>query len=171
MLESIWHVRSIETDYEWEGALEAYWEVSHDPLSDDYTPGDISARELFALWASVVQEEYKDGLIPIWWYVQCLDQGKLDAMPHRLHPQGAIFQDDFLASFTWPTEKHTGKRLNWLELPVVDKLWNSHSVAKGGFIQQLTGWKPGILQPFVFLPTLLMAAELDLCRGTIAETN
>lgn len=167
MRSPIWQVRSLETDYEWEGSLEAYWEVSHDPISDDYTPADASARELFALWADVVRAEYKDGLIPIYWYVQCLAQGKLAAMPHRFYPGGLAFRDDFLASSTWPTEKRTGKRLNWLDLPVVDKLWNPHSAAKGGFIQQLTGWKPGILQPFVFLPTLLMAAEQDLFRAGI----
>ena len=48
-----------------------------------------------------------------------------------------------------------GERLNWLLLPVEDKLWNAKQANKGGFIQEATGWKPSILQPFVYLPALL----------------
>jgi hypothetical protein len=44
--------------------------------------------------------------------------------------------------------------MNWFMLPVVDKLWNSERFDKGGFIQEATGWKPSILQPCIYLPTL-----------------
>jgi len=40
-------------------------------------------------------------------------------------------------------------------LPVQDKLWRPGQAGKGGFIQEATGWKPAILQPFVYLQSLL----------------
>jgi hypothetical protein len=49
----------------------------------------------------------------------------------------------------------TGERLNLLTLPVVDKLWDHTHADKGGFIQSATGWKPSVLHPFVYLPTLM----------------
>ena len=51
----------------------------------------------------------------------------------------------------------TGEELNWLTLPVVDKLWNRKRADKGGFIQEATGWKPAIFQPYVYLPSLMSA--------------
>jgi hypothetical protein len=32
--------------------------------------------------------------------------------------------------------------MNWLSLPVIDKLWNETRADEGGFIQQATGLKP-----------------------------
>ncbi|NER28870.1 MAG: hypothetical protein F6J89_14840 [Symploca sp. SIO1C4] len=61
---------------------------------------------------------------------------------------------DFLNYFTSPVHFKTGEPLNWLSLPVVDKLWNNQRADKGGFIQEATGWKPSILQPFVYLRAL-----------------
>ncbi len=43
--------------------------------------------------------------------------------------------------FTRPKDPETREPLDWLSLPVVDKLWNSQRAHKGGFIQQATGWK------------------------------
>lgn len=47
-----------------------------------------------------------------------------------------------------------GDRVNWLRIPVMDKLWESFTeepdqAYKGGFIQEHTGWKPHALQPTV----------------------
>ena len=60
----------------------------------------------------------------------------------------------------WPVDAETGDELDWLALPVVDKLWNSKRGDKGGFIQEATGWKPSILQPHVFLPALIDATRV-----------
>jgi len=49
--------------------------------------------------------------------------------------------------------------LDWLTLPVVDKLWNARRADKGGFIQVATQWKPAILEPYVYLPTLVGVLE------------
>lgn len=45
--------------------LVAYWEVALDPISDDYIPQELDARELFHKWEKRVREKYPNGLIPI----------------------------------------------------------------------------------------------------------
>jgi len=44
--------------------------------------------------------------------------------------------------------------------------WNARRGDKGGFIQEATGWKPSILQPFVSVETLAEASG-----GRLAKTN
>ncbi|MCL5076304.1 MAG: hypothetical protein M1136_11795 [Chloroflexi bacterium] len=135
----------------------AYWEVSLDPISDDYTPQEIGARDLFLEWEKRVREKYANGLIPIFWFVQCKEQAVFEGMPFQFEHIPGSFRKDFLTFFTWPVNSETGESLNWLMLPVIDKLWNSRRANKGGFIQQATGWKPTILQPYVYLPALASA--------------
>jgi hypothetical protein len=77
-------------------------------------------------------------------------------------------EEDFLTFYSWPEDTKTRALLNWLTLPVVDKRWNNQRGDKGGFIQEATGWKPSILQPFVYLPTLLEAVR-DWRRKRRAE--
>jgi len=149
-----WKVRHRNTGYEWEGVLVAYWEVALDPISDEYTPKEINARELFNKWAKQVQEKYPNNLIPIIWGVECREQGKYEFMPFQFDHFKGRPREDFLTFFTWPINSVTGEKLNWLKLPVVDKLWNPRRSNKGGFIQEATGWKPAILQPYVYLPAL-----------------
>lgn len=155
-----WKVKSPRPGNELEGELVAYWEVYYDPISDNYTPQEISAEELFNLWVGKVKQEYHSGLIPIHWSVESAPNGTFEFMPFRFEsaPLDQVDQD-FLTYFTWPVSKETGERLNWLHLPVVDKLWNTKRADKGGFIQEFTGWKPGILQPHVYLPSLLQSRE------------
>lgn len=150
-----WKVGVLGSDYEWEGLLEAVWEVHLDPISDDYTPEEISAEELLVKWGRRVQDEYPDGLVPIYWYAACRSEGKFAAMPFQFNHFSEEPQEDFLSEFTWPINSVTGERLNWLTIPVIDKLWNDKQADKGGFIQEATGWKPSIFQPFVYLPSLL----------------
>jgi len=153
-----WKVRSLRSDYEWEGILVAYWEVALDPISDEYTPKEINARELFYRWAKEVKKKYPNNLIPIYWFVECREQGKFAYAPFQFnHFIESNPSEDFLSEFTWPVNSLTGEKLNWLKLPVVDKLWNSKRGDKGGFIQEATGWKPAILQPYVYLPALTSA--------------
>jgi len=72
-----------------------------------------------------------------------------------------------MATYSWPrtssrsargpVNAKTGEPLNWFALPVVDKRWNTRRADKGGFIQEHTGWKPSVLQPYVYLPSLMEA--------------
>jgi len=152
---TIWKAKRHRTGREWESELVAYWEVYFDPISDDYTPQEISAEELFNLWVNKVKKIYPNGLIPILWLA--VYKGKPEFMPFQFL-SNEIGQD-FLTHYTWPINKETGEQVNWLALPVVDKRWNDKQANKGGFIQEFTGWKPGILQPYVYLPSLLQSRE------------
>ena len=150
----IWKFTIIATGHERKAALEAYWEVYYDPISDDYTPHEVDASELFKKWVSKVKEEYPDGLVPIYWSVRCEESGIHEFMPFQFTHFKMDHYEDFLTFFTWPVHSSSGDSLNWLTLPVVDKLWNANQANKGGFIQEATGWKPAILQPHVYLPAL-----------------
>jgi hypothetical protein len=154
-----WKFRRLDSGHEWECVLVAYWEVSLDPISDDYTPQEIDARELFHKWGARVRKNYPNGLIPIYWFVDCKgkEYSTLEGMPFQFEHIAGSFPEDFLSFFTWPVNSETGEPLNWLTLPVADKLWNYKRADKGGFIQQDTGWKPSILQPYVYLPALSSA--------------
>ena len=148
-----WHHR--EAAGEWQDELLAVWEVSLDPISNGYTPEDVAAEDLLRLWADRVDKEYPNGLIPINWIVK--SKQTWDVMPLQFDHIGGNLPDDFLKYYTWPVSVETDERLDWLRLPVADKLWNARRADKGGFIQQATGWKPAILQPYVYLPSLLAA--------------
>jgi hypothetical protein len=149
-----WKFCNLRSDDEREGVLMAYWEVSLDPMSDDYTPEEISACELFKQWIQKVRNKYPKNLIPIHWPVECTAQAVFEYMPFQFEHLTKRRNEDFLTFFTWPLNSATGERLNWLTLPVVDKLWNSKQADKGGFIQEATGWEPAILQPYIYLPSL-----------------
>lgn len=152
----------------WRGPLHAVWEVAFDPMSDDYTPEEMPASDLLELWAKKVRDEYPDGLIPIHWFVVSEEAGKHETMPFQeLHgmQKYEITKEDFLYFYHWPIEVATGEPVNWLRLHVVDKLWNARRADKGGFIQEATGWKPAILQPFVYLPSLLSVRA----EGTLSQ--
>ncbi len=156
---TMWRAHSRRTDHQWEGDLVAYWEVHRDPISDDYTPDEITARDLFSLWVDRVRYEFPNCLVPIHWFVGSSDQGKFERMPSQFDHFPDMPRRDFLTAYEWPVDVATGERLNWPDLPVVDKFWNSARADKGGFIQQATGWKPSILQPHVFLPALIAASH------------
>jgi len=153
---SVWRVRHLQSDYQWDGPLVAYWEVDHDPISDNYTLVEISAADLLLQWAKRVWDAYPDQVIPIYWFVDSPGHGKFERMPFQ---GDKSIDEDFLTFYTWPVNPNTGERVNWLALPVADKRWNKTRGDKGGFIQEATGWKPGILQPVVYLPSLMSVLQ------------
>ncbi len=148
----VWKFMIRKTGGEKEAALVAHWEVSHDPISDGYTPQEADAKALFNKWVTIVSEKYPDGLVPIHWSVCSEEPGTFEFMPFQFNH--IKYDEDFLTHFTWPVHAVSGEPLNLLALPVIDKLWNTSRADKGGFIQEATGWKPSILQPYVYLPAL-----------------
>jgi hypothetical protein len=159
-----WTFLNRKSKQELEAEIKAHWEVSLDPISDDYTPDEISARDLLRQWVKKVQAKHPNNLIPIFWFVRFIGKNGsgsgFEWMPTQYDHLGRTHDENFLTFFTYPVSSLTGERLNWFMLPVVDKLWNSHHANKGGFVQQATGWKPSILQPYIYLPTLIAASEL-----------
>lgn len=153
-----WKFRS-RSGHEALADLVAYWEVHGDPISDEYTPTDTSAADLLTLWVSRYGSKAERGLVPIYWFVSCSAPGIFESMPFQHGHDPEFTHEDFLTHYEWPVDPNTGAQLNWLSLPVVDKLWNTTRADKGGFIQEATGWKPGILQPFVPLESLLQGGH------------
>jgi hypothetical protein len=152
-----WKVRHRTSGHEMLAELVAYWELEGEAISEDYTPENMSAADLLALWFSRYGNTIERGLIPIYWFVSCSAHGIFESMPFQ-HAHVPQVGENFLTHYVWPVDPKTGVELNWLTLPVVDKCWNRKQAAKGGFIQEATGWKPGILQPFVALKSLLQAS-------------
>jgi hypothetical protein len=148
-----WQVRQRSSGYEALVPLMAYWEADGDPISDDYLPDEITAHDLLAQWVERYASKASNGLVRIFWFVESRSDGICEYMPFQQHH--LQHDEDFLTFYSWPTHPVTGERLNWLSLPVVDKLWRSGRADKGGFIQEATGWKPSILQPWVALESLL----------------
>ncbi|MYT39010.1 hypothetical protein GTY66_23655 [Streptomyces sp. SID8356] len=64
--------------------------------------------------------------------------------------------------FTHPAHAETGELVNWLRLPVLDLGWGTERADKGGFIQEVTGWKPSPLQPFMDVQQAARAAGVYL---------
>jgi hypothetical protein len=151
---AVWTFSNKARGFERTAALTAEWEVAYDPISNDYTPREMDAGELFRLWEAKARADYPNGLIPIYWSVVCPEAAIAEFMPFQYKHHDGMPDEDFLTFFTWPVNRETGERLNWLSLPVVDKRWNPRHAYKGGFIQEHTGWKPSVLQPYVYLPAL-----------------
>jgi hypothetical protein len=157
----MWSFHDSRRGEEVRAELELYWEVIGDPISDDYSPGETDARELWRLWLDRYGRGEHDarlgpGWVPIYWFVQDEELGIFEFAPHAY----AAEPPDFLTHYTWPRDDRTGQDLKWPALPVCDKFWNEERADKGGFFQEATGWKPGAYQPLVHLPTLAKAARL-----------
>ncbi len=135
--------------------LVASWEIFYSAMSDDFTPLTCSADQLFCSWVEKVEGMYINNQIPIYWSVK----GELlsEAMPLQAF-EGAN-KSNFLTYFCEPVDDKTHQPIDWYRLPVIDKAWNHEVQDTGGFIQEVTGWKPTALQPFVELDFLLAMAE------------
>lgn len=149
-----WKFRSQVHGYERNGELSALWKVALDNVGDDTNPKVTTAGQLFEKWVTEADKTYADGLVPIQWFIECKEHGISEYAPFQFNHMEGRPPKDFLALFSWPENASTGKRLNWLTVPVADKAWTPKRMDKGGFIQQVTGWKPSLLQPYLYLPAL-----------------
>ncbi|MFF1444148.1 hypothetical protein [Streptomyces sp. NPDC058295] len=160
-----WTFSSHRTGYTKTEELVLYAEPNGASMSDDYLPEETSASELWRMWvdkyANYFHQKwptaYRPGEVHIYWTVtQPTFNGTFEGAPHAVgtppDPEMvALFgssreSEHFLTHFTDPVHAVTGERLNWLRLPVLDRGWNETAAHKGGFIQEVTGWKPAPLQ-------------------------
>nr|WP_240449425.1 hypothetical protein [Streptomyces harenosi] len=159
--------------------LVLYAEPNYSTITDDYTPDEISAHELWWIWIDKVANKaherwpdlYRPGEVTIPWTLTTPALGNVfEAAPHTrpLPPDPELVRmfgrayepEDFLTHFKVPTNEDTGERINWLRLPVLDRGWNATTADTGGFIQEVTGWKPSPLQPAMDVIQLGRAAGL-----------
>lgn len=145
------------------GKMHLEWEVYCDPVSDDYDASD-DPRQIWNEWRrryphdKRAEARYGPGAFSIYWAV-ATDAAHFESAPGS-ELEGSQGDDGWLVHYTWPRDAKTGEDVSLMSLPVRDKLWVPGNAAKGGFIQQLTGWKPSPLQEFVNVPRLEQLARL-----------
>lgn len=139
------------------------WEVDLSAYSDDFDPAEIDAVELWSEWRRIYRDYAHpvlgEGWFSILWSVEDGESHWSEFAPfanHDLMTEGIGFFD----RFTWPRDADTDEPLRWTELPVFDRRWSPGHADRGGFVQEATGWKPGLLQPYVHIPSLAKAAGL-----------
>lgn len=131
-------------------------------MSDNWLPDEIDAHELMQLWMNTYgRERY----VSIYWSVWPVHE-TAPMQSRRIFADG----DDFLSYHSWPVHARTRQPLNWNTLSVLDGAWTATEGTKGGFFQQVTGWKPAPLQPYVDLHQVLAAAGLRRFDPTLEAT-
>lgn len=149
-------------------------ELDGDHLTDEYIPEDITAMQLWSTWVRKFADyqheqhpaEYSPGEVRITWSVTTPRRGGVfELAPHSFDARATrtapyIPHDNFDTVYTPPVHAVTGEPMNWLRLPVLDRGWNDTVGNKGGFIQEVTGWKPAPLQASVDVRQLGAAAGL-----------
>ncbi|MFF2411771.1 hypothetical protein [Streptomyces sp. NPDC058092] len=171
---TMWTFRAKGTSHEKTAELALLPEANGSSITDEYTAADITAQELWTMWVDKYADyqheqapsEYQPGEIRIYWTVttpQVTDVFELapHSLDSRARRSGAyVPPETFETLYTHPTHADTGEPLNWLRLPVLDRGWNSSTSDKGGFIQEVTGWKPSPLQPTMDVRQIGAAAGL-----------
>jgi hypothetical protein len=159
-----WTFHTLASGHERTTELTLFWELDGDPMTDDYLFEDISAIDLWSRWRrqypkdTDVEKVFGPGAMRIWWFVagdRLLEGAPFQDNRGVSHPGG-----NFLEYFSWPEDARTRERVRWSALPVADKLWRKGRADKGGFIQEVTGWKPSPMQPFVNIHQLEQMAGL-----------
>lgn len=170
---TVWDFQHRKTGYPHAFELALSWQPDYHHITDDFRPAQKGARALWDAWVAEVgghlhnldPQRYRPGDVRITWTVTTPSEtGVAEYAPFsdaRLHRPVHGPWEDFLTHFTWPTQAATGERLNWARLPVLDRGWNADRGDKGGFIQELLGWKPAPLQPVMNVYQLAQAAGLD----------
>jgi hypothetical protein len=150
-------------------------EVDGSAISDEYTADEISAHDLWNLWVNRYADyqhkndptNYDPGEVRIHWSVATPPggDGVFELAPHSYDTRATrtskyMPRDNFNTIYTLPVHAVTGEPLNWMRLPVVERGWNAARGDKGGFIQEVTGWKPSPLQPTMDVRQIGAAAGL-----------
>ena len=134
------------------GSLIAYYYVNYESITDDYDLDEISAFDLYKRWRALAEKRNEDTIEISWTVAGC---GTFDPHPlaqhhwTRIEPYNKTWVDIY--TDPWRTD---GEPFRWLDLPIVYKRWNAQypqARDKGGFIEELTGWRPAPLQPFLNL--------------------
>ncbi|MEV7405385.1 hypothetical protein AB0N93_33955 [Streptomyces sp. NPDC091267] len=169
-----WTFRARGTDYVQTTELALLSELNGSSITDEHVPEETSAQDLWTMWVDKHADyqhkeqptDYHPGEVRVYWTVTTPALRDLfELAPHsfdsRATRTGAYMPPENFATFyTSPVNALTREPLNWLRLSVLDRGWNTTAAHKGGFIQEVTGWKPSPLQPTVDIRQLGAAAGL-----------
>lgn len=154
-----WTFEDLQSAWRTSTELVLRWELNGDTISEDYELDQIESDDLMDIWLDWVWQHnaFSEDLgaphVPIQWFVVGGDAGVLEYAPPLIPSDGVNFR----SRFTEPVDTETGEEINWLRLPVIDKLWRPGRDEVGGFVQEATGWKPSALQPALDLRVLGVA--------------
>ncbi|WP_432247691.1 hypothetical protein ACRAR1_07010 [Streptomyces sanyensis] len=165
-----WRFRTRMGGYEHVVPLVYHWEVNGAPMSDDYTPDEADAAELWARWIAEFgnrghldyPERLKPGQVTIYWSVLSPGGGGIFESAPYGPPMlwSDSLREDFLTHYSEPVHEKTEEPINWTRVPVRDLGWSSTASDKGGFIQEATGWKPSPLQAVMDVGRIAAASGL-----------
>lgn len=165
-----WRFRSITSGFERVEPLFYHWELNCSSISDDYVPEETTAYYLWRLWLRYLDEgrgswDPRLGCpwVDILWIIG--DVAEFAPFSHEPYLDEIGPSESFLSFFSWPSHEVTGEPINWNRLPVRNLRWTPGQANKGGFIQEVTGWKPSPLQPYVNVESLAAAAQLARPRS------
>ncbi|MFJ5306131.1 hypothetical protein [Streptomyces sp. NPDC088350] len=162
-----WKFSSLASGHERTVQLALEWEPDGSSMSDDFTVEEANAAELWHIWVDRYgnryhldsPEVYAPWHVPVSWYVCSVGGGgTFEAAPHQSLPDDFPLREDFLTRYTHPLHARSSVPVNWLRLPVLDHGWNATQADKGGFIQEVTGWKPSPLLPAMDVRQVAKAA-------------
>lgn len=144
--------------------IEALWRLDFsEEIARQYPPGQLGIEEMFRLWAQEVADSFFNEWIQIDWFIRCPEVGILEPAPRQSRYQHYLEKPTFATKFTHPYDNQTNDRLLWADVPVAELLWIPQQWDSSGFIQQVTHWKPSMLQPSVELSWLTSCFSLDQC--------
>ena len=125
------------------------YQVEGSSISDNFTPGKCSPVVLWHGWVESMKK-YDLTRVPIHWFIQSEMAGIFEAARglSRWEPKDGTLHRRWVDDFDQPRYLN-GAPFRWLDLPVLDQGWSRETHSSGGFIQELTGWKPSPLQPVV----------------------
>lgn len=156
--ENKWNIRAKSGYQHTAIALELVFEPDLATISDNYTPDEISAHDLFRIWANKAEEQFGD-IVPIYWYAS--GDGIFEQAPH-CHASKVLSEkydsrkEDLYAYYTRPVHAETSEPINWSRVPIPVGTWapGGQHLSKCDYIVNATGWMPSPLQPSVSLAFL-----------------
>jgi hypothetical protein len=156
-----WSLRSHGRNFR--GRLRLIYEVNGSSISDNWYPHELSAQGVWSQWRKWIDRhnEYQrdpERVIPISWYVTSPDVAHFEAAPFT-----TTCDDDcnWLTHYTWPVNEVTLAPVSWTRITIEKCHWSEFGASKGGFIEELTGWRPSALQQSVSVTHLERAANIS----------
>lgn len=174
----IWSITSKKLSFERRGPFFLGYEMAGTRLTDNYSIDEVTSIELWSAfierpqWSQVLGAPYVD----LRWGVEMLpEEGFAETAPFQPNLPDSrslfdYFHQPFLTADVGDDRKNDP--INWLRVPVIDKAWESYEGPvdlppkdyNGGFVQELSGWKPHPLQPAVDI-RIFAAAGLAIPGG------